>query len=141
MAINGRPAAIKYKGREETILFNQVWEIKSDDSITIMLLIKLTDRANKIQSFTILKLFIKLSFESSFETREVHARFKPEVARVIANMYTDIISPNTPIASVPILFEVYNPNAIPILLIAIFVTVSIEPLIKNFFVLFKISPV
>ena len=56
------------------------------------------------------------------------------------NIYTDITSENTPTASDPILFETYMLNTMLILLVNSAVIVKTVPFIKNFSVLFKLSP-
>ena len=71
---------------------------------------------------------------------QVQARLSPEVAIVTTKIYTDITKLKVPTASDPILFETYKPKIIPILLINSEVSVKIIPLIKNIFVLLKISP-
>ena len=98
------------------------------------------NNAKILQLLTALKPLEKLPFANSLDTIVMQARFNPEVAIVIANIYTDITKSNIPTASEPILFDIYIPNIILILLITTFVIVNIEPLIRNFFVLFKISP-
>lgn len=92
------------------------------------------------QLLTAFKPSKKLFLANCSETRHVQARLNPEVAKVMANRYTDITRLNTPTASDPILLEMYKLNIIPILFIMNDVMVRIVPLMKKIFVFFKVSP-
>ena len=79
-----------------------------------------------------------LAFSS--EAILVTAKLIPEEARVIANVYTDIISWKIPTPSAPILFEIYTLNIIPILCISIAVAVKIVTFIIKSLAFLKLSP-
>ena len=140
MPIKGSPMAIRYKGLQETIDFNQFCEITSENNKTIKPLPIPNIKENIMQLLTALNPLKKFSFENSSETIQVQARLKPEVAKVTAKRYTDITKLNTPTASEPILVDIYRLKAVPILFIINAQKVNIAPLIKNIFVLLKIPP-
>ena len=93
-----------------------------------------------MQVLTSFRPLKKFPLANCSETIEVHAKFNPEVAKVIANIYTDIIRLKTPNASEPILLEIYKLNTMPMPLVMKEVQVKSIPLIKKTFVFFKISP-
>lgn len=125
---------------QEIIDFSQFVEIKLEKARTIKLLPSPKSKENTRQVLTAFRPSKKLPLANCSETIEVHAKLSPEEARVIANIYTDIINVNMPNASEPILLEIYKLNTIPIPVIIKEVHVKSNPFIKKIFVFFKISP-
>ena len=124
----------------DIIHFSQTSEIKLENNKTKKLLPNPNKRENRRQLLTAFKPSKKFPFANCSETMQVQARLNPEVARVIANIYTDMTKLNTPTASEPILLETYKLNTIPILFMIKAVIVKIKPFIRKIFVFFKISP-
>ena len=104
------------------------------------LLPKPKNAENKRQLLTALKPSKKFPLANCSETRRVQARLNPEVASVVANIYTDMTKLKVPTASEPILLEMYKLNSIPILFIKKAVIIKINPFMRKIFVFFKISP-
>ena len=79
--------------------------------------------------------------DNSSATILVDAKLIPELAIVIANIYTDIISPNSPIDSLPILLATYMSKNIEQELIINEVTINITVLNKKICIFFNyLSP-
>ena len=105
MPIKGNPTEIRYKGAGDIMLFNQFVAIKLENKNSIILLPIPNKKANKLQVRTAFNPLKKSRFANCSDTIEMQARFRPEVASVIANIYTDMTKSNTPTASEPILFD------------------------------------
>lgn len=105
---------------------------------------------DKIPSSKLKNIHVRIAFIPIFsllianfsDTITVTAMFKPEVATVIKNKYTDITKLKTPTASVPIWFEMYTLKIRVANLMDKAVIVNIVPFIKNnlLFSLTKYSP-
>lgn len=138
--IKGSPTAIRRSGLEDITDLSHILEIVLENIKTVKLHPKPKSSENNIQLFTAFKPLKKLLFANCSDTIQVQARPIPDVVIVTKNIYTDITKPKVPTASEPILLETYKLNIILILRMIIAVNVKIIPLIKNIFVLFKISP-
>ena len=138
--MKGKLNAIKYNGVIVILSCKQTFIIKSDDKSINKEAIIPQVKLKRIHCFIALSAPFLLSFAISSDTILVEARFIPEVASVIANVYTDIIRPNRPILSAPTLFDTYTLKEMPIVCIKIAVAVSMTTLIKNSFAFLKKSP-
>ena len=97
--INGSPREIAYIGAVETLSFNQLLEMIGANRKSSKVLERPSIREKNIHVPTALKPFVKSFFSNCSDTIHVHARLIPEVANVMAKLYTDITKLKIPIAS------------------------------------------
>ena len=121
--------------------FNRAMDMGSDSMYSkkeaVRLKIKLYVMAPRITERTDL-LFESLAIAS--DTSFVVARLMPDVASVIAKEYTVEISVKSPIASAPIVLEIYTLKLTPIVLKSSDERVRIVPFTRNFLSLLILSP-
>ena len=117
---------------------NHIEEINGENDINNIPANKLKNKQKNKHFFTILVTLENSPRAISSDTILIHAKFIPDIARVVTKIYIAITNWYTPTASVPILLEIYTLKNIPIDCNNREVKVSIIPLYKKNLIFLKV---